>query len=295
MGTFTGKNYWGLILGGSSGIGWATAAKLAKEGMNLCIVHRDRRSALQGIDDKFNELKTLGIEVIAFNQNALSDEARGEMLDELTQAMKDVGKVRVMVHAISRGNLKLLAPIHERKYAKKTTEPRMIDQLKLLLDVSEGESTDNQSFLAEKDFQITIQAMATSLLTWVEDVRQRNLFSADARVIGLTSEGNQKAWRNYAAIATAKATLEALVRSMALEYAPYGIRTNVVQAGITDTPSFRMIPGYETLMASALIRNPMGRLTQPEDVANVIYLLSKDEATWINGALIKVDGGESVC
>jgi NAD(P)-dependent dehydrogenase (short-subunit alcohol dehydrogenase family) len=53
-----------------------------------------------------------------------------------------------------------------------------------------------------------------------------------------------------------------------------------------------MIPGSERLLEIANTRNPMGRMTQPEDVANVIYLLCRDEAFWINGSVIHVDGGE---
>jgi enoyl-[acyl-carrier protein] reductase III len=53
-----------------------------------------------------------------------------------------------------------------------------------------------------------------------------------------------------------------------------------------------MIPGSEHLKANATIRNPFHRLTTPEDVANVVYLLTRDEAAWINGAIIPVDGGE---
>ena len=67
---------------------------------------------------------------------------------------------------------------------------------------------------------------------------------------------------------------------------------NVVQPGVTDTPSLRMIPGSETLLQHAALRNPFGRTTRPEEVADVIYLLCRDEAAWINGALIPVDGGE---
>lgn len=66
----------------------------------------------------------------------------------------------------------------------------------------------------------------------------------------------------------------------------------MLQPGITDTPSLRMIPGQEVLRAQASFRNPYGRLTLPEDVANVVYLMCRDEAAWINGALIPVDGGE---
>jgi len=81
---------------------------------------------------------------------------------------------------------------------------------------------------------------------------------------------------------------------MALEFAPVGIKANCIQAGITMTKSLSMIPGYEKIKAHALQRNPNKRLTTPEDVANAVYLLTTDEAKWITGTVIKVDGGESL-
>jgi NAD(P)-dependent dehydrogenase (short-subunit alcohol dehydrogenase family) len=55
-----------------------------------------------------------------------------------------------------------------------------------------------------------------------------------------------------------------------------------------------MIPGSEQLAKFAQKRNPFNRLTMPSDVANVVYLLCTKEAAWINGTVIKVDGGESL-
>jgi NAD(P)-dependent dehydrogenase (short-subunit alcohol dehydrogenase family) len=81
---------------------------------------------------------------------------------------------------------------------------------------------------------------------------------------------------------------------MAVELAPYGIRSNIIQAGVTDTPALRAIPGNEQLAAQARLRNPFRRLTTPRDVANVIYLLSTPDAAWVNGTIIRVDGGEHV-
>ena len=81
---------------------------------------------------------------------------------------------------------------------------------------------------------------------------------------------------------------------MAVEFASLGIKSNCVQAGVTDTPSLRMIPGSEKLIHAATKRNPYGRITQPKDVANVVYLLSRKEAEWITGTIIKADGGESL-
>jgi len=61
---------------------------------------------------------------------------------------------------------------------------------------------------------------------------------------------------------------------------------------MTDTFSFRLIPGHEALKSHTLTRNPFKRLTTPEDVANAAYLLCKDEAAWITGTVIPVNGGE---
>ena len=119
-------------------------------------------------------------------------------------------------------------------------------------------------------------------------------FSDNARNLAFTSEGNSKVWPGYAAVSAAKATLEAFMRSMAVEYAPLGITTNCIQAGATETPSFKMIPGSDVLAGTTRKRNPFGRLTTPEDVANAVYLISRQEAAWINGTVLKVDGGESL-
>ena len=127
---------------------------------------------------------------------------------------------------------------------------------------------------------------------WTKEVFTKNLFSQDARIISFTSEGNKKAWQNYAAVSAAKVALEAITRNIALEFAPHGIKANCIEAGITDTASFRMIPGNEQLKEHAIQRNPFKRLTTPEDVADVVYLLTKAEAKWITGAIIPVNGGQ---
>ena len=135
-------------------------------------------------------------------------------------------------------------------------------------------------------------AMSTSLLDWTRLLLKEDLFYKDARIIGLTSEGSHKYWESYAAVSLAKASLESLSTYMAVELSKYGLKTNMIQAGITETPSLKRIAGIKKLVELTKARNPMGRMTMPEDVANVIYLLCADEAFWINGSIIHVDGGE---
>ncbi len=86
-----------------------------------------------------------------------------------------------------------------------------------------------------------------------------------------------------------------MMRSIALEFAPHGIRANCIQAGVTDTRSLQMIPGSDEIKKITQNRNPFGRLTTPQDVANVVSLLCRPEAAWINGCVIPVDGGEHLC
>ncbi len=136
--------------------------------------------------------------------------------------------------------------------------------------------------------------MAVNVLTWVQTLRKNSLIREGARIITLTSAGSTKYWSGYGAVALAKSSLEILTKYLAIEIAKYDMRANVINAGVTDTPSLQMIPGYDQLVEKASANNPLGRMTRPEDVANVVYLLSTPEANWINGTIINVDGGESL-
>jgi enoyl-[acyl-carrier protein] reductase III len=262
MRTFSGKHYWAVILGGSSGMGLAAAHKLAASGMNLLILHRDFRQSLPAFEAETEQMEKEGVQVVCINGNALSEEVMESAATTLHGLLNGKGTVRLLLHSIAKGNLK-----------------------KLL-------ANDGSPVLTEEDFRLTIHAMATSLWQWTKILMDGGLFAADARVIGLTSEGSSRSWPGYAAVGAAKSALENLARSMAAELAPRGIRTNIIQPGATETPAFQLIPGNELIREKALQKNPFKRLTTPQDVANVIYLLCTDEASWINGALVHADGGE---
>ncbi|MEN8162783.1 MAG: SDR family oxidoreductase [Acidobacteriota bacterium] len=303
------KASWALILGGSSGFGLASAAKLAAGGMNLIIFHRDRRGAMARIEEDFAALRNQGVEVLTFNADALSAEVREDKLEEIAGHLGD-DRIHLLLHSIAFGNLKLsVAEKPADDSAVSALAERLgieVEKLQTAADELFAEGADRLQllaappqysaslFLEEEDLARTIHAMGTSLLGWVQAIHGRGLFAADARVLGLTSEGNTIAWKGYAAVAAAKVALESVARSIAVEFAPYGIRCNVLQPGVTETPALRLIPGNAHLKAEARSKNPFGRLTQPEDVADVVSLMAQPEAAWINGALIRVDGGEHV-
>lgn len=245
-----------LILGGSTGLGFATAKKLAAEGFSLIIIHRTRKADLQPFLDFKAETD---VEVIDFAIDATSPEKRATCLKTITSEIPQQS-IKVLVHSIAKGNLNPLV--------------------------------DAERTLTSEDYKLTIDAMGTSLLDWSKAILEANLFSEQARIIAFTSEGNTKVIPNYGAVSAAKVVLESIIKQMAIEFAPYGITSNAIQAGVTDTSSLRLIPGADKLKAMATKRNPFHRLTKPEDVANAVYLLTRDEAQWLNGNVIKVDGGE---
>jgi NAD(P)-dependent dehydrogenase (short-subunit alcohol dehydrogenase family) len=248
---------WALILGGSSGLGLATAKKLASHGMNICIVHRDRKSNLPTFEKEVSKMIAEGVEVRSFNVDAMKSESIEKVVAELSAK-----PVKLLVHSIAKGSVKPMYP--------------------------------SENALTKDDFDITSTAMGTSWYTWTQVLIKNELFSQKARNIAFTSEGNTRVWKGYGAVSVAKATLEALMRQMAVEFSHLDITTNCIQAGATRTPSFDMIPQSDELAKLAKERNPFGRLTKPEDVANAVYLLCKKEADWINGTILKVDGGESL-
>jgi enoyl-[acyl-carrier protein] reductase I len=260
---FATHQYWAVVLGGSSGLGLAAVRKLAEHGMNICIVHRDPRMDMEKINTAFEAVRAMGVQLISFNADAINPEKRAEILLALKEQMNGSGKVRCLLHSIARGNLKA-----------------MVSKAGPVLGID--------------DFRLTMEGMAFSLYEWTQELVNSGLFAPDARIISFTSEGSSKAWKHYAAVSAAKAALEAITRNIALEYAAQGLRANCIQAGITNTRSLQMIPGSEQLISYDKTRNPFQRLTTPEDVANVVYLLCKDEAAWINGAIIPVDGGSHI-
>jgi NAD(P)-dependent dehydrogenase (short-subunit alcohol dehydrogenase family) len=114
------------------------------------------------------------------------------------------------------------------------------------------------------------------------------------RIVALSSLGAQRPAPGYAALGPAKAALEALARSMAVEWAPAGINVNVVCGGLIDTPSSRAHPEHERLFAEVAARTPARRVGQPDDLAGVVAFLCSPEAAWIRGQTIVADGGYSL-
>lgn len=120
------------------------------------------------------------------------------------------------------------------------------------------------------------------------------LMPQGGRIIAMSSLGAQRAMPDYGFIGASKAALESLVRTLAQELGPRGIRVNAVSAGVVDTDALQHFPNRAALLASFAERTPAGPTLTPADVAGAVYLLCLPEAAMINGHTLFVDGGFAI-
>ena len=122
--------------------------------------------------------------------------------------------------------------------------------------------------------------------------------SGGGNFVMISSINARFATPTLAAYATSKAALDGLIRTAALELAPQGIRVNGVAPASVDTPLLARNFGMEADPAAArfanVSRHPLGRLGTPRDVADTVLFVASDQAGWITGAIIAVDGGAGV-
>jgi enoyl-[acyl-carrier protein] reductase III len=115
-----------------------------------------------------------------------------------------------------------------------------------------------------------------------------------ASIVAISSLGSSRVLENYTLVGASKAALEALVRYLAVELAPRGIRVNAVSGGLVETGALEHFPNREEMLRMARERTPAGRMVTPEDIAGVVAFLLSPAAEMIRGQIIIVDGGFSL-
>ncbi len=143
-----------------------------------------------------------------------------------------------------------------------------------------------------KYWDITLDSTAKSLLLLAQHAVP--MMSGWGRMVSVTSYGGQRVLDGYGVVGIAKGAVEALTRALAVELAPQGILVNGVMPGLSDTKSFRAIPGSEASLLRVVNETPIGRAVVPEEVANVVAFLCSNQADMIVGQFIVVDGGKFI-
>jgi enoyl-[acyl-carrier protein] reductase III len=113
-------------------------------------------------------------------------------------------------------------------------------------------------------------------------------------LVAISSLGSVRVLENYALVGTSKGALETLVRYLAVELAPLGIRVNGVSGGVVETDALDHFPNRAQMLTWSKERTPAGRLVEPGDVADAVAFLCSPQAEMIRGQTIVVDGGFSL-
>jgi enoyl-[acyl-carrier protein] reductase III len=144
----------------------------------------------------------------------------------------------------------------------------------------------------DKHFDWTMSANTRAFLSLARAAAPR--MHPGSSLVAVSSLGSVRVLENYALVGTSKAALEALVRYLAVELAPEGIRVNAVSGGVVETDALDHFPNREQMLSWSKERTPAGRLVEPSDVADAVAFLCSPEAEMIRGQTLVVDGGFSL-
>ena len=254
------KNKWAIVLGCSTGHGAAISKQLASEGYGIIGFHLDRGSVKKEAQQLENEISLMNKGKTKFwNENAADKKTIEKRLIEIKSLIKD-GYVKLLMHSIAFGS------------TTNFFEPTPVKQ---------------------RQMDMTQHVMANCLIYWAQALLNESLLDDGSRILGITSEGSYKAMDGYGPVGVSKASLEAVIRQIGWELGSKGITANTIQAGITPTRALTKISkNWEQWLEQTKKRNPMKRLTTPEDVAGLVSLLMSEKANFINCSTIFCDGGE---
>jgi enoyl-[acyl-carrier protein] reductase III len=143
----------------------------------------------------------------------------------------------------------------------------------------------------DKHWDWTLSANARALLSLTRAAAPG--MPSGSSIVGISSLGSARVLAGYTLVGASKAALEALVRYLAVELAPRGIRVNAVSAGVVETGALEHFPNKDAMLEMG-VNNPVGRLVSPDDVAKLVTFLCSPEAEMIRGQTVVVDGGWSL-
>ncbi len=149
--------------------------------------------------------------------------------------------------------------------------------------------------VTDQEFQNIIQTNLSSVFALTREVAKNMVAKKSGSIINISSMAAQYGLPGVVAYAASKTAIEGMTRTLAVELSPNNLRVNCIAPGFIATKmSATALNGDPERKQKVLSRTPMGRLGDPDDVANAAYFLASDDSTFITGTVVPVDGGNSI-
>jgi len=243
-----------LITGATSGIGKATALRFAKAGASVAAVGRDEAA----LTELQTQIGVVGGKSLAIRAD-LSSEAETDVV--VSKTLENFGGIDVLVNAaghISSGNI---------------------------------ENTSLEAWDAMMD--INLRASFLLMQKALPAIIQRR-----GNVVNVSSVTGLRSFPGVLAYCVSKAGLDQLTRCAALELAAKGVRVNAVNPGVVVTDIHKrggMTPEqYDAFLEHSKTTHPLGRVGQAQEIAELIFFLASERASWITGGTYSIDGGRAL-
>lgn len=149
--------------------------------------------------------------------------------------------------------------------------------------------------VTDQEFQQILLTNLTSVFALTREVAKNMVAKKSGSIINISSMAAQYGLPGVVAYAASKTAIEGMTRTLAVELSPNNVRVNCIAPGFIATKmSATALNGDPERKQKVLSRTPMGRLGDPNDVANAAYFLVSDDSTFITGTVVPVDGGNSI-
>jgi NAD(P)-dependent dehydrogenase (short-subunit alcohol dehydrogenase family) len=145
--------------------------------------------------------------------------------------------------------------------------------------------------LAVQDFRNDLEVNVIGAVAAIHAAYPALKKSKNASIVLFSTVAAKLGMGMHSSVSVAKSAVEGLTKALAAEFAPYAIRVNAVAPSLTDTPLAGFLLEGDVKRDAANKRHPLNRVGTPDDIAGMAAYLLSDQASWITGQIIGVDGG----
>lgn len=249
-----------IITGAAKGIGLACARKFYEDGYRVVMADSDEKGGESALSDFGKETQR-----VIFVPCDVSKKL--DVHNLVAEALNAFGHIDVLINnagiALKGGVVDLSGSDFDRVLSVNLRGAFLVSQAVVRRMVAEIEEREDRSRLTDRPYSI----------------------------VNMSSVNDSVAIPDYLAYAVSKGGLKQMTKAMAVELAPYGIRVNAIGPGSVKTAMLGDVVGDGEAMNKIRSRTPLGRVAQPDEVANVAAFLASEDSSYITGETIYVDGG----